>query len=186
MPMRSDARTLCPGLLLAVLAAAGSATAQDRAPASATEAAAAPAAEPAAVPAAQPAAAPAAQQAKPPDGFRVGDFTFKPGGRIKLDIIRDFKPIDNEDSFDTRTIPIDAGDRTNSNLIAKESRLFLDIRGNVDDDELGFQCERPGNLLQERFPRPHYPAQETKRTSTLSNQTQVALNRAGFLQASDR
>ena len=138
--MRPDARTLCPGLLLAVLAIAGSAAAQDRAPASAAEAAA-PAAPPAAAPAVQPAAAPAAQQAKPPDGFRVGDFTFKPGGRIKLDIIRDFKPIDNEDSFDTRTIPIDADDRTNSNLIAKETRLFLDIRGNVDDHELKMYIE---------------------------------------------
>ena len=55
-----------------------------------------------------PAAPPPAQNQKPPDGFKVGDFTFKPGGRVKLDIIRDFKPIDNEDSFDTRTIPIGA------------------------------------------------------------------------------
>src|SRR6476659_7410766 len=27
------------------------------------------------------------------DGFKVGGFTFKPGGRIKLDIIRDFSAI---------------------------------------------------------------------------------------------
>jgi len=35
-------------------------------------------------PAADPQAATPAQPAKPPDGFKVGDFTFKPGGRIKL------------------------------------------------------------------------------------------------------
>src|SRR6185295_10817363 len=46
-----------------------------------------------------------AQEAKPPDGFTVGGFVFKPGGRAKLDIIRDFNPITSEDSFDPRTIP---------------------------------------------------------------------------------
>ena len=135
--MRLIARTLCPGLLLALLLAAGSATAQDRAPALT-----APAGAPAAAPADAPAAAPAAQgQQKPPDGFTVGGFTFKPGGRVKLDIIRDFKPIDNEDSFDTRTIPIGAGDRTNSNLIAKETRLSIDIRGPVEGHEVRMYVE---------------------------------------------
>ncbi len=33
------------------------------------------------------------------DGFKVGGFTFKPGGRIKLDIIRDFSAITSEDSL---------------------------------------------------------------------------------------
>jgi hypothetical protein len=113
---------VCPGLLLAVLAAAGPAAAQDRAPAPEV-------------------AAPAAQEPKPPDGFRVGDFTFKPGGRVKLDIIRDFKPIDNEDSFDTRSIPIGVGDRTNSNLIAKETRLSIDIRGPAEGHELRMYIE---------------------------------------------
>ena len=46
----------------------------------------------------------------------MGDFTFKPGGRVKLDVIRDFEPIGNEDSFDTRTIPCDDEERTNSNI----------------------------------------------------------------------
>jgi len=82
---------------------------------------------------ATPPAAPAAQAAQPDtaavNGFRVGGFTFKPGGRIKLDVIRDFKPIGNEDSFDTRTIPLDGSEGTNSNLIAKETRLSIDIRG---------------------------------------------------------
>jgi hypothetical protein len=132
----SDIRyTVYAAVLLAVLAGAGSAAAQDGAPAPDADAAGT-----AAVPAA-PQAAPAAQPAKPPDGFKVGDFTFKPGGRVKLDIIRDFKPMDNEDSFDTRAIPIDAGDRTNSNLIAKETRLSIDIRGPAEGHELRMYVE---------------------------------------------
>lgn len=87
-------------------------------------------------PAANPQAATPAQPAKPPDGFKVGDFTFKPGGRIKLDVIRDFNPIGNEDSFVVQTIPIDGGKRTNSNLIAKETRLNIDIRGPAEGHEL--------------------------------------------------
>src|SRR5688572_13960785 len=84
----------------------------------------------------------AAQDPPPkPDGFTVGGFTFRPGGRVKLDVIRDFKPIGNEDAFDTRTIPIDGGDRVNSNLHAKETRLYVDVRGDVDGDELRFYVE---------------------------------------------
>jgi hypothetical protein len=75
------------------------------------------------------------------DGFRVGGFTFKPGGRVKLDVIRDFKPIGNEDAFDTRTIPVDGSEGTNSNLHAKETRLSLDIRGDVEDRELRMYLE---------------------------------------------
>ena len=87
-------------------------------------------------PLADPQAPTPAQPAKPPDGFKVGDFTFKPGGRIKLDVIRDFNPIGNEDSFVVQTIPIDGGKRTNSNLIAKETRLNIDIRGPAEGHEL--------------------------------------------------
>ena len=54
-----------------------------------------------------------------PDGFTVGSFVFKPGGRIKLDIIRDFDPITSEDSFDPRTIPIDGGEGGNSQVHAR-------------------------------------------------------------------
>ena len=82
------------------------------------------------------AAAPAQQPAKPPDGFKIGDFTFKPGGRVVLDVIRDFNPMNNVDSFDTRDIPIDAGDHVNTNLIAKETRLNIDIRGPAEGHEL--------------------------------------------------
>ena len=82
----------------------------------------------------------ATPQAKP-DGFTVGGFVFKPGGRIKLDIIRDFDPIGSEDSFDPRTIPIDGSEGGNSNLHAKETRLFLDIRGPVEGKELQMYIE---------------------------------------------
>jgi hypothetical protein len=87
-------------------------------------------------------ASPAAAQDKTatpppqPDGFRVGGFTFRPGGRIKLDIIRDFRPIGNEDAFDTRTIPVDGSEGTNSNVHAKESRLNLDVRGQYEGREV--------------------------------------------------
>jgi hypothetical protein len=70
------------------------------------------------------------------DGFKMGAFTFKPSGRIKLDVIRDFKPIGSEDSFDPRTIPVDGSEGTNSNVHAKETRLNLDIRGMVEEREL--------------------------------------------------
>jgi hypothetical protein len=66
----------------------------------------------------------------------MGDFTFKPGGRVKLDVIRDFSPIGSEDSFDPRTIPLDGSDGTNSNVHAKETRLNLDVRGMVQEREL--------------------------------------------------
>ena len=88
---------------------------------------------------AEPAQTPASQPTE--DGFRIGSFVFKPGGRIKLDVIRDFDPIGSEDSFDPRTIPIDAGERSNSNLNAKETRLFLDMRGPVEGKELRLYIE---------------------------------------------
>jgi hypothetical protein len=64
-----------------------------------------------------------------PDGFKVGLFTFKPGGRVKLDIIKDYDAITSEDSFDPRTIVVPAADGGNSRVHARETRLFLDIRG---------------------------------------------------------
>ena len=76
-----------------------------------------------------------------PDGFTVGGFTFKPGGRIKLDIIRDFDPIGSEDSFDPRTIPVDGSEGGNSQLHARETRLFLDMRGPVEGKELKMYVE---------------------------------------------
>jgi hypothetical protein len=89
-----------------------------------------------ATPAPAPPPAAAQPETPPPDGFRMGAFVFKPGGRVKLDVIRDFKPIGSEDSFDTRTIPVDGSEGTNSNIHAKETRLNLDIRGMAQEQEL--------------------------------------------------
>jgi hypothetical protein len=147
--IRRSRVAFCSGLLSAALAVASSAAAQDRAPAPITDAAdaaatAAAVTAAAAAPAAQ-AAQPAqpAQEPKPVDGFQVGGFTFKPGGRVKLDVIRDFKRMGNEDSFDTRAIFIEDVDAkgTNSNLHAKETRLSLDIRGDVEGDQLRMYVE---------------------------------------------
>ena len=108
--------------------------------------------------------APTPEKAEPPpqtptpdpqtDGFRVGSFVFRPGGRIKLDIIRDFDPIGSEDSFDTRTIPVDGSDGINSNIHARETRLSLDIRGPAEGRELRMYVETDfygsGNVLRLR------------------------------------
>lgn len=94
--------------------------------------------------------------ATPPasDGFKMGAFTFKPGGRIKLDVIRDFDPIGSEDSFDPRTIPVDGSEGTNSQLHARETRLTLDMRGPVEGSELRMYVETDfygsGNVLRLR------------------------------------
>jgi hypothetical protein len=118
----------------ALLAAAWTCAAQDTTSAPEPPPAAGPVTAP--PPAATPVTAPA--QGEPPqfDGFRVGTFTFKPSGRVKLDVIRDFKPIGSEDYFDTRTIPVDDSEGTNSNIHAKETRLNLDIRGMAEGREL--------------------------------------------------
>ena len=81
--------------------------------------------------------------AAPPafDGFRLGSFTFKPGGRIKLDIIRDFDVITSEDSFDPRTIALGDPDGGNSQVHARETRLTLDMRGPVEGRELRMYVE---------------------------------------------
>jgi hypothetical protein len=108
----------------------------------APDAAADPADPAAAPPDAEPPQGPAPELQPPPvDGFKMGDFTVKPGGRVKFDWIRDFTPIGNEESFDVRTIPTDGSEGTNSNLIAKETRLSIDIRGPVQQKELKLYVE---------------------------------------------
>jgi DcaP outer membrane protein len=75
------------------------------------------------------------------DGFKIGSFTFKPGGRIKLDIIRDYDVVTSEDSFDPRTIALGDPEGGNSQLHARESRLTLDMRGPVEGSELRMYVE---------------------------------------------
>jgi outer membrane DcaP-like protein len=123
---------------LASTAAAPTALTADGAPPAATEPADPPATEGDTPPQAS---QPQITVSGTPDGFRVGDFTFKIGGRVKLDIIRDFNPIGSEDSFDPRTIPIPQQDGQNSNLHAKETRLNVDIRGPVQGKELRMYIE---------------------------------------------
>lgn len=60
---------------------------------------------------------------------------------MKLDIIRDFSAITSEDSFDPRTIAVDGSDGANSQLHAKETRLFIDVRGPVENKELRMYVE---------------------------------------------
>ena len=137
---RPDARIVWTGLAVAavLLCAIGSAHAQTSSPGeSGPSAPNAGKAEPPQTPAP---AQPPAQEPKP-DGFTVGGFTFKPGGRIKLDLIRDFSAITSEDSFDPRTIAIDGSEGGNSQLHAKETRLTLDIRGPVEGKELRMYVE---------------------------------------------
>jgi hypothetical protein len=75
------------------------------------------------------------------DGFKIGSFTFKPGGRIKLDIIRDYDVITSEDSFDPRTIVLGDPEGGNSQLHARETRVTLDMRGPVEGRELRMYVE---------------------------------------------
>jgi DcaP outer membrane protein len=93
--------------------------------------------------------APTTEKAEPPqtpaqdstDGFRVAGFVFKVGGRIKLDVIKDFDAITSEDSFDPRTIVLPETDGSNSSIHARETRLYLDIRGPIEGNELRMYVE---------------------------------------------
>ena len=135
----------CASMLLGAI---GAANAQTDPPAAGPAAPTAETGEPPQTPAQATAPDPAA------DGFKIGGFVFKPGGRIKLDIIRDFKPIGNEDVFDIRTIPLDGSEGGNSSLHARETRLFLDVRGPVEGRELRMYVETDffgsGNALRLR------------------------------------
>ena len=63
--------------------------------------------------------------------FTNGDYTWKIGGYVKVDVIHDFDEIGSTDSFDPRTIPTsDANDPGDSTRIhARQSRLNLDVSG---------------------------------------------------------
>lgn len=52
----------------------------------------------------------------------------KVGGYVKFDLIHDFNPITSPDFFDVSKIPTDGSKGQNTNLIAKETRFYLDTR----------------------------------------------------------
>ncbi len=82
-----------------------------------------------------------AQSAPPAGTFTAGSIKFTIGGRIKLDAIHDFKPIGSTDFFDPRTIPIGAGDGTNTRLHARETRLQLGIESPAGDHPMRLYVE---------------------------------------------
>jgi hypothetical protein len=63
--------------------------------------------------------------------FQTGEYTWKFGGYIKVDLIHDFDDIGSTDSFDPRTIPtsgeVDPGDTTR--IHARQTRFNMDVRG---------------------------------------------------------
>lgn len=70
--------------------------------------------------------------------FKVQDYDVTIGGYIKVDLIHDFQDIGNRDEFDVRTIPATGGTDpgSNTNLTARQTRLWLDIRGPSSDGEI--------------------------------------------------
>lgn len=53
---------------------------------------------------------------------------FKVGGYVKFDLIHDFNPIASPDFFDVTKIPTDGSEGRSTNLNAKETRLYLDVK----------------------------------------------------------
>jgi hypothetical protein len=86
-----------------------------------------------AAPQAEVAQAPVAAPAKGIQ-WTTGDYTWKVGGYIKVDLIHDFDEIGSTDSFDPRTIPTsgenDPGDATR--IHARQTRFNLDVGGPSD------------------------------------------------------
>jgi hypothetical protein len=52
----------------------------------------------------------------------------KVGGYVKFDLIHDFNPITSPDFFDVTKIPTDGSEGRSTNLNAKETRLYLDVK----------------------------------------------------------
>jgi hypothetical protein len=70
------------------------------------------------------------EEETPPGWFAIPktNTRFKIGGYVKFDLIHDFNPINSPDFFDVSKIPTDGSEGVNTNLNAKETRLFLDFR----------------------------------------------------------
>jgi len=69
----------------------------------------------------------------PPKGmtFQSGEYTWKFGGYVKVDLIHDFDEIGSTDSFDVRTIPTTgSADPSDSTRIhARQTRFNVDVQG---------------------------------------------------------
>src|SRR5262245_65803143 len=65
--------------------------------------------------------------APPPKGIQwtSGEYTWKVGGYVKVDLIHDFDAIGSADTFDPRTIPTSGADEPGdaTRIHAKQSRL---------------------------------------------------------------
>ncbi len=69
----------------------------------------------------------------PPKGIQwtTGDYTWKAGGYIKVDLIHDFDEIGSTDFFDVRTIPTTGADEPgdNTRIHARQTRFNVDVSG---------------------------------------------------------
>ncbi|MFZ2905570.1 MAG: DcaP family trimeric outer membrane transporter [Cyclobacteriaceae bacterium] len=66
----------------------------------------------------------------PPGWWMIPKTTtqIKVGGYVKFDLIHDFNPIASPDFFDVSKIPTDGSEGQSTNLNAKETRLYLDVK----------------------------------------------------------
>ena len=93
-------------------------------------------------PVARPAPAPDKLAApKSPTTFASGDWTFKLGGFVKLDLIHDFNAIGSTDTFNVRTVPVDGSPGANTRIHARETRLALSMAGPVNGHDLKLVVE---------------------------------------------
>jgi len=77
-----------------------------------------------------------AQTTPSPIAFSSGSWQFTLGGYVKLDLIHDFDPNSNPDSFDPRNIPVDGTEGTNTRIHAKQTRLSFAVEGPAEGKQL--------------------------------------------------
>ena len=68
-------------------------------------------------------------------------FTFKPGGYFKTDAIFDRDPIGSIEVWDPRQIPVDGSEGQSFKLTARDTRLWVDVRGPAAGRELRMYLE---------------------------------------------
>lgn len=76
-----------------------------------------------------------------PSETEPAGFTYKFGGRVKLDAIHDFDAIGSTENFDPRTIPVDGSEGSNTRLTATDSRMNFDINGPLEGRPLKLFAE---------------------------------------------